>query len=981
MKHVFNIPLSRPFLASLARWMAATGGEGMPEDLVLLPTRRACRALKEAFADIGGAALLPKIMPLGDMDEDGFAFLEYEGEGSLDAPLPPAMPAVERNLLLAELIIGKSPGMRHDQAFRLAGDLARLIDTVEMEELDFGRLDGLVPERYSEYWRQTLEFLKIVADAYPAILAERGYMDPVARKIALIRRQAEAWRKYPPHGRVIAAGSTGSLVPVARLLADIAGMEKGFVVLPGLDRWMSEGDWAKCGQNHPQYGLRNLIAKMGLSRASIPDLPDYGNTANQPGLASGRERLASCIMLDSAMDYDYRRLPDFQPGTMRGLSIITLRNEREEARALSIVVRGAVERGQTVRLVTPSRSLAKSVAGELLRWNIAADDSRGVQGSETDLGNYMLVALNAVTEDFSPYSLLALLRHEYTHAGYAKAELEALAGSLERRILRGSIEMRGMEGIRARLAELKSSGAEIDFRGLEGLLDRMKSISGGFGKYFYADGRIPLADLVGAHVEMVEGFVRNDRNQPGFAENLLYSGDMDSQVAAELGQLLSALEKLRGDSLGIGAMPAEAYAGFISGWLFGLSVRPTASLNPRVAIENSIEARLLEADLFVMAGLNEGTFPTVAADDPWMGRPMRSSFGLPLPERKIGLSSHDFAEFFSKPNVVITRALKEGGVNTIASRWLQKLDAILGISGLPLDAGYADYVTDVARRLDVPERVEKASRPAPRPPVAARPRELWATHVEAWYRDPYVIYAGRILKLKKLDEIEREAGPADFGNIVHKSLEQFKTAGFSSYSDLVAAMFRNAAPYAGIAKIDFWYAKFKSIAKWFVDYEESRKALISATYVEAEGALEISDGFILRAKADRIDVLKSGGAVVSDYKTGTAPSKREIGEGYAPQLPLEALILERGGFKGVKGVVEELRFLELGKDKATVYSREKDGLETLLERTLGKLYETVKKFDDPSTPYLSRPNPSKVGAAIEEYSDYTHLARVKEWRG
>jgi ATP-dependent helicase/nuclease subunit B len=980
VKNVFNIPLCRPFLRELAGWLVSGGGD-IARDAVLLPTRRACRALKELLADMSnGAAVLPAITPLGDIDEDGFAFLEYDGEDPSGAAVPPAIPSVERNLILARLIEAKSPDMGGARAYRLALDLARLMDQVQMEELDFSRLSGLVPERYSEYWRQTLEFLNIVAEAYPKILAGRGCMDPVARRALLMRRRAEAWAKSPPPGRVIAAGSTGSLVPVARLLSAVADMERGFVFLPGLDRAMRDEDWARVGQSHPQYGLRNLIAGMGLSREDIPDLPKSENRTIQPGFVKNRETLASYAMLDSGMDGG-ESLPVFPPDTLRGVSLVTLPNGRAEALALAIVIRDAVPRGKSVRLITPSRGLAKSVSAELRRWNIAADDSHGVQGSETGLGNYMILAAACVADGFPPYSLLALLRHEHTLLGYAKPELEELCGLLEDKVLRGSIEMRGLGRMESRLEELSAAGPDASVGRIKELLHRVSVASEKFGDYFAGEAKWPLADLLKSHLAMLENFCTSAGKGPGFAADLLYSGDMDSQVSSELGNLLSALKGLRGGPLEVDAMSAGDYVGFISDWLFGITARPSASAVYSVSIQNSMEARLLDADLFVMAGLNEGSFPTLAADDPWMSRPMRASFGLPLPERKIGLASHDFAEFFSRPEVVMTRSLKDGGTNAIASRWLLKLEAVCERASLRLDSDYADYVVSVVRGLDAPESVRRVSRPAPRPPLEARPKELWATSVEAWYRDPYIIYADKILRLKKLDDIEKEAGPADFGSIVHKSLEQFETAGFRTYSELVAAMFRNAAPFRGIAMIDFWYARFKSIAKWFVDYRASIEGLVAATRVEVSGGIRISDNFTLRAKADRIDVLKSGGAVVSDYKTGSAPSRREIAEGYAPQLPLEALIFERGGFDGMKGRVEELRFLELGKDKATSYGREADSFDTLLERTLGKLYETVKKFEDGDTPYLSRPNPSKVGASIEEYSEYSHLARVKEWNG
>jgi ATP-dependent helicase/nuclease subunit B len=973
MKHVFNIPASRSFLKTLCEYIDAGGGTA--GDIILLPTRRACRALKETFAGLSpsGASLLPEIRPLGDVDEDGFAFIDYEdsdaGEGLL-----PAIPAVERNLVLASLVKKTPFPLSEELSYELAADLEHLLDSVEMEERDFSALEKLVPGRYSGYWQKTLEFLKIVTEFYPKILAERGYMDPVARKVALLKKQSRIWERFPPAGRIIAAGSTGSLVPVADLLAGIAKMERGFVVLPGLDRFMSEGDFQGAGQNHPQYGLKNLLLKMGLSRADVLDLPE--NDAKEPGFAAAREELASRIMLAS-VDGVAPDLPPLPKDVMEGVSRFELANGAEEALALALVVRDACEKGLKTHIVTPSRKLAKTVSSALGRWGLEVDDSAGRPASETAAGNYMLLALRALAEDFAPYPLLALLRHSFTRLGFSRAELESATDSLERFVLRGTCDITGLAGLEGALSSLKAARPDMDFSKAAALLRRLASAAAPLRKCMAGDAAAPLADLLREHMKFVEACVEDDGKEPGFSAKILYSGDLDSQLADELRKLLAELERLRGDPLGIDMLGASSYLGFISGRLFGMTLRPRRPGDGRVAIMNSIEARLLDAGVVVMAGLNEGTFPSLAADDPWFSRPMRADFGLPLPERKVGLSSHDFAEFFCRPRVVMTRAKKEGGAASLPSRWLQKLDAILESEGINPAVSYENYIMGALHGLDAPARIERAERPAPRPPAEARPKELWATWIEKWYRDPYIIYAGKILGLKRLDGVGEEPGASDFGTVVHRALEEFHQRGLKTAGELEGAMLREAAPFMRIDVIDFWLAKFRAIAEWFGGYEAGLRALGSRTFAEAEGSLAVSAGFALKAKADRIDVLPDGSGIVSDYKTGSVPSAREIGEGFAPQLPLEALILDAGGFADIgKAKPAELRYVELGGRKVSVY---KDGLPALLARARKKLEETVDKFSRPETPYLSRPNPGKVGAAIEEYSEYAHLARVGEW--
>ncbi|MDR1477291.1 MAG: hypothetical protein LBI17_04160, partial [Rickettsiales bacterium] len=595
MKHVFDIPASRPFLRSLCAYSALSAeGEGVhvADDVILLPTRRACRALREEFAaaSTDGVAVLPSIRPLGDVDEDGFAFIDYENPDAEDELLP-AIPPVERSLVLAALIRRGSPAMPEGQSYELASDLARLIDTVQMEELGFDALDRLVPERYSEYWRQTLEFLGIVTEFYPKILAERGYMDPVARKVALMKMQVEMWRASPPKGRIIAAGSTGSLVPVAKMLAAIAGMENGCVVLPALDRFMTEPDFQSVGQNHPQYGLKNLLARMGLKRSDVADLPEkhaiqpaFGIDSNcrppQPfghrgpkaegddtalfSAAKSRELLASQIMLDSTAGADWRSMPEAAPDVMEGVSRLDLRNEAEEVLAVSVVLRDSIERGLRVHLVTPSRKIAKSVASALRRWGLEIDDSAGRPASETATGSYFILAMRAVAEDFAPYPLLALLRHSFTRIGYPKAELEELVGRFEKYVLRGASSGGGLAGLAGRIAGLKSERPDRDFSDFDGLLRRLESASRELRSYLSSDKKYPLAELLRAHIAFVEGLVRNDGKEPDFTAKILYSDDTASQVADELRGLLSELEAIKGDDMEIDLIKAGSYPEFIA---------------------------------------------------------------------------------------------------------------------------------------------------------------------------------------------------------------------------------------------------------------------------------------------------------------------------------------------------------------------------------------------------------------------------------
>jgi ATP-dependent helicase/nuclease subunit B len=424
----------------------------------------------------------------------------------------------------------------------------------------------------------------------------------------------------------------------------------------------------------------------------------------------------------------------------------------------------------------------------------------------------------------------------------------------------------------------------------------------------------------------------------------------------------------------------------------GRVVRPRWGRHPRLEILGTLEARLQRADLVVLGGLNEGVWPAEPGHDPWMSRPMRRDFGLKPPEFQIGLAAHDFAMALAAPSVVLTRAMRVEGAPTVPSRWLLRLDTVLGALGLPPLASAPAALGEVAAwqaMLDRPAEIRPCDPPAPRPPVVLRPRRLRVTEIETWMRDPYAIYARYVLGLRPLDPLDADPGAAERGAFIHKAFEGFVRAypaalperPFEALVEFGRSAFGEALAKPGVWA--FWWPRFLRMAEWFVALEAERRQRLRLSLAECEGELAIEAPFapfLIRAKADRIDYLAEGGLAIVDYKTGRVPEDDEVALGLAPQLPLEAAIAEAGGFAGVPpGRVEELMFWKLSggapagevspaggaaADPAALAASARSGLARL-----------VAAFDDPATPYLARPRP----AAAPRFSPYAHLARLQEW--
>jgi ATP-dependent helicase/nuclease subunit B len=971
---VFNIPPGESFVDALARGLLAESADPLvlSSTLILLPTRRACRALREAFLRLseGRPLLLPRMRPLGDADEEELALSE---QPSLD--LPPSVPPLRRQLLLARLIIqmgmargGATP--TPEQASQLAAELGRLLDQVHTEGLSFAKLAQLVPADYAAHWQITLDFLKILTEHWPAIVAEQGWMDAALRRNHLVEAQAAAWEAMPPGFPVIAAGSTGSIPATARLLSVVAHLPRGRLVLPGLDATIDEASRSSLDQTHPQYGLDLLLDSLGLTPRQVPLWP--GCTP------SPRAWLVSEAMRPAATSDAWRRLerPDAAE-SLTGVSRLDCPGPREEAGAIALMMRETLEHpDRTAALVTPDRSLARRVAAEMRRFDIEIDDSAGRALDLTAPGAFLLLTATLFAEGFAPHATLAALKHPLAQGGLGAGAFRARVRRLERLTLRGPRPAPGIAGLRATLAAAERKLVTTEERDkLDSWLGLWQETAAPFAELMNRPDAA-LADLLRAHCEFAERLAADDR-LPGAAK--LWAGEAGDAAATFLADLAEAADALP-------PLAGRHYPGLLRSLMAGVVVRPAWGGHPRVSIWGPLEARLQHTDLLILGGLNEGTWPPEASADPWMSRPMRHDFGLPLPERRIGLSAHDFAQAFCAPQMVMTRAARVEGTPTVPSRWLLRLDAVLRACGLekPWDGG--PWVAWHGL-LDRPERFLPAQAPEPRPPLAARPRQLSATAIETWMRDPYAIYARRILNLSALDPIDADPGAADYGTYVHGALDTFLKAhprgplparALDVLLEMGRKSFGEALARPGLWA--FWWPRFERIARWFVAHEAARRHELSEAHSEIKGSLEIAAPyapFTVTATADRVDVMQDGSIQLIDYKTGAPPTTKEVAGGYAPQLPIEAMIARHGGFEGIRSAdVSRLLYWRLrgGEPGGEERSAGEDPRQ-LAQEALEGLAVLIRTFDDPETPYRARPHPDKA----PKYSDYLHLARVKEW--
>lgn len=979
---LYTIPAGRPFLATLARGLLRlTGGDPLQlaRAIVLLPTRRAARSLREAFLSLtpeGGAAgrplLLPRMRPIGDLDAEEIG--PIDGADSA----PPALSELRRRLLLTRLVLRwgalrPSETPLPGQAAALAAKLARLLDTVESEEASFKTLADLAPHDLAEHWQVVCRFLEILPQHWPQMLDAEGAIDPATRHNLLLRQQARAWAARPPAAPVIAAGLSGGTPALSELVSVVAALPTGAVLLAGLDRGRDREEWEAIGEDeaHPQYLTALLLKQLGLAPCEVEDWPpaepapcsDTG--APQPG-RERRLRLVAEALRPAATTDAWRALPPQSAEALAGLSRYDCPSAAQEAVTIALLLRRKLETpGATAALVTPDRDLARRVAAELRRWNIEIDDSAGLPLNRTPPGVFLRLILELADSRLAPVPLLAALAHPLAAGGMAPARFRDLARRLEREI-RGPRPAPGFSGLKAALAS-----APAPVRRFAGTLDAC------LGPWLeaLAGEAVPLRRLAEAHIEAAERLAASDEESGGERLWRGPAGEAAARFCHELIEAAADFPTLRGRDY-----PAlfEALAG-------DTVVRPPYGRHPRLAIWGLIEARLQQADLVVLGGLNEGSWPAAIEHDPWMSRQMRRAFGISVPERAIGIAAHDFTQAMGAPEVALTRATRAEGAPTVPSRWLLRLDAVLRAVGQEDALAPDPEIESAVALIDEP----KEYRPLPpaqfSPPLAARPRRLSVTEIETWMGDPYAIYARHVLRLTALKELDADPGRAELGTAIHEALAAFvarhpRTLPEDAEAELLRIGRECFGPLlARPGAWAFWWPRFERIAGWFVAEERRRRAGLVESVAECRGSLILSapaGPFTITAKADRIDRLAAGGFLIADYKTGGRPSPKAIAAGFAPQLPLEGAILRASGFGELGGEPAALEYWQLGggEPAGERHPLGKGDPGELIDHVLDRVRTLIARFDDPASAYLAAP----AAQWAPRYSDYRHLERLTE---
>jgi len=1025
---VYSIPAEHNFITNMAEGLLSQVGDNalaLADYTIILPTRSNATALREALVaqSKGKSAVLPQIYTPRDFDDE-VASLKIAQDPILSEALmdlPPAIPQMQRKLLLAKEILAV-PGMASspEKAIRLGEELGRFLDFTQKHGVELKNLDTLAPEEFSEQWQKTYEFLQILTERWPQILSEHGMIDPQDHKNAVTAIQAAHWKQTPPKHPVIMAGFTHVSNAEMELLDAVASSPQGRIILPGVDHDLDDESWESIDEAHPQYGFKQMLDALSITRDDMKEWDDgaTNKTAKQQSLkenAKARRKLISETMRPAATADKWLKLEKAPEPTAKkshrktntknsqmidvrsltGMELATCSTPQQEASIIALKMRETLEtKGRTVALVTPDRSLARRVGARLKHWDINVQDSVERALSDTKTGIWMRLTAAMAADELSPITLLSALKHPYATLGKEREETLENVDRLEDYLLHGPRPEPGLDGLKKRLKNAFNPRAEkqdtrdrptspraekrkSELESLQTWLENITEMSHPFLEAMQSDEKQNFSELLDKHI--------------GFAEMMAGEPDSDGRAKMWTGKAgkkaMGFFTELRKYADCMPPVSGEEYVGVISTLLRSVAVRPQPPSHSNLFILSPREARLFKADTMIVSGLNENTWPSSPPDINWLSRAMLEKLNLPSSDLHLGKAANDFTQVMASPDVLLTRAERDGDVPTVSSPFLTRLRMVLGKTGLNENLESKNQMAAINEALHKPSVVKPISPPAPKPPKEARPTQLSATAIETLLRDPYSLYARQILKLNPREPLDSEPSARERGNFVHEILEKFVTKypdeipkdGYEKLIEIGKEVFDTRLDNPTVRA--FWWPRFEYIAEWFIAEETKRREYAHTIGTEVGGRLEIetkNGKFTLTAIADRIDKLNDDRLAIIDYKTGTIPAKSAVVRGFSPQLTLEALIALAGGFKGINaGKVGSLEYWKIsGGQPPGKITPINDDISRLEQEALEGLTALMEIFLDEDTPFLPTPRPRLA----PRFNSFTHLSREEEWK-
>lgn len=1009
---VWTMPPGRDFLGSLARTLAEVfdlsgNPAALADALIYVPNRRSARTLALALhREAGGKTILPPdIRALGDLEIDE----PPSGAEEALTDLGPALSASKRLGTLARLVMqfhdARKIALPPASALAAARELGRLLDSAALTgDIDWTPLPDLVGDSdLAAHWEESVRFLTIVTEQWPLWLAENGAVEPFERRLKVARAVAGALSRTPPKGLFIIAGSTGATPSSRALMFAATRLDAGLVVLPGLDRTAPEHMWneisedrlsRKAGEpDHPQFSLAGTLRVLGLKASEVPNWPGL----KEDEAAGARRRLIYESLAPANQTADWLdRLKDmaapvsqaaFASKALDGLTVLEAADEAEEALLAALTLRETLERpGQTAALITPDAGLARQVSAILKRWKVSVPPSSGIPLGRTRAGAFVLLALDWIQDNGDPVAMLSLLKHDLMMPASGAISL------LETSYLRGPRRWGDLDDLINSLAVFTEQAMTSRHRQFSpeaapaalAILTPLHRLAAEAACLADPDGTLTGIEATETLIILINGLAGDTQS--------VWTG-RDGEAAS---RVLEAAAEITG---AFSELTVRAFAEIVQNLAASATVADDHIAHPRLNIWGPLEARLQTADRIILAGLNETVWPDRPPADTFLPRRFRAVLGLPAPEARLGLAAHDFAQLACAPDVTMLYSARRDDAPAVASRWILRLKTLCEGALGKAEANAALSPPEEhdprlwARALTEDKLIfhPKESAPSPSPPLSARPKRLSVTRIDTLQRDPYAIYAGDILLLRKLDALAAPLDVRPRGTAIHKALEDFDTVPASQQTAIALHQrFLTELRAAGEPEhlILANRAAYAKASREYFEWWKNRQPDLIIAWPEIKGTITLDiEGapFTLSGTADRIEKHQDGTYSIIDFKTGDGKTRKQIETGFEQQLPLLAYIARDGTLKDAaendvpNALPQSFGYVSVRfRFEATPITTGAEDTRNLTDAARDMLIKLITDWRQPGARYMSIP---RITLKAKYDGDYDRLARRSEWAG
>ncbi len=962
-KNIYNISSNYNFLESFVYFILKKSKEDpiyLSKTTILLPSRRSCRIIKEIFLKQNkiNAVILPNIKAIGDFDVEE---INFTGSISLKAlNIKPTSTLKYRCLLIEEIrkfnqksnFFGKN--ITTNQIDLIANNLDDFLQEIQREELDLDNLENIDDTNLASHKQKILDFLRNFGSNWRNILIRNNLDSSTAYQNKIIDLNTQFITENGSEFPIFIAGSTGSLPATARLIKTISDLNNGFVFLPNLDKNITPEILAEIGENHPQFMLHKLLKTLEIQSNQVQDVEFEQFKQSSENL----KKLLYYAFLPAQKTQIWTKITDLDKKSIENLTLIECRNNFDEATIISLIMVKYLQEDMknNIALVTSDKNLAMMVKEILNKFNINIDNSNNNSLERSEFANYLLSISQLFNCDFKVSNLLTILKNRITKAGFEDDFYNKNLKIFELEILRKFFSLRNIQEIEKRIIEFSDNDLQKWFCKIVEILNIFNS----------SKNETNFLRIILKNLECARNLSKNSKNEESL--NRL----------AGASEFLNFLGELRDQNPNF-VIENEIYHKLLRQFISSYNFEKKQNHHPRLHILSPIEARIMNFEIMIISNLNEGEFIAQVKTQNWLSRKMRLDFGLCDITRRTGISAFDFCNYLGNKKVFLTRSATKNNTPTVKLRFLLKLETVLKAvnSDFKIDSG--KYWHFLLEQFNYSQKFKIIKKDYPNPPLENRLKHISATDISKWIRDPYYIYAKRILKLKPLNKIDEEASFANFGNFVHEVLENF----IKDY-DKINANNRLETLTDNYGKKYFqkyfttpesyllWWSRFKNIANWFVKNEEEIRKDLKETKTELALKANI-DGVEITTKIDRINYFNNGHIEIIDYKTGLLPTHSDVKQGFEPQLPIESLIFLLNHENLNKNLINSLQYYSLkGRDQNKIDNPEKN-TSALIEAANIGICELIKIFNQNQTPFYSSPNPD-----IYKEDDYHHLARIDD---